>query len=166
MGLDAQQFMSYAINPVLDKMTVTLKLPMNTIEAKQLLVGTFFSESHLKYLHQINGPALGLCQVEPATYIDVCNYVRRKGSGFFEKVLYCIYGDHYRDFPSEDYLQTDLRLQVAIVRLIYWRVAQSIPETLSKQAEYYKTYFNTPLGKATVSHYLHAFPRELNYQAG
>jgi hypothetical protein len=150
--------MDYAITPVLDKLACVLELPLGTNLSKLLLLETFSAESGLKHLRQTNGPALGLGQVEPATYEDVCNYTRRKGMAFLGKTLYCVYGDHYRDFPPPDYLCTDLRLQIVISRLIYWRVPQAIPETLDKRAAYWKTYYNTPLGRGTVQHYLDSVP--------
>lgn len=162
MGLDPKQFMDCAIIPVLDKMACVLELPFSNINAYQLILGTFCAESQLKYLRQINGPARGLGQCEEATYDDICNYVRRKDKEFLAKVVYCVYGQHYRDLPSYEYLATDLRLQVVIARLHYWRIEEPIPDTLFAQAEYYKKYYNTYEGKATISHYINSFPPNMH----
>jgi hypothetical protein len=43
-----------------------------SLNAIQLLMGTAAQESHLgTYLKQINGPALGVFQMEPNTEIDI-----------------------------------------------------------------------------------------------
>ena len=161
MGIDPKQFMDYAIAPVLSKMACVLELPFDTIESRLLLIETACAESQLTYLRQINGPAAGLFQVEPSSYEDVSNYIHRKGTAFLGKVVYCVYGDHYRDLPAFDYLHTDLRLQTVIARLHYWRSPKPIPETLSKRAEFWKSWYNTPLGRGTVQHYINSAPTEM-----
>ena len=46
--------------------------------AVNLLMGTCAQESHLgTYIRQISGSALGIMQVEPATYQDVSNRINR-----------------------------------------------------------------------------------------
>src|SRR5271167_3363149 len=62
--MDAVSFQTTIVKPVL------LALGNWTQESEMLLMGTAAQESQLIYTHQINGPALGYFQMEPATYDD------------------------------------------------------------------------------------------------
>ena len=55
-----------AIEEVLDY------LNLNSLSAVNLLLGTAAQESRLgEYIEQVNGPALGIFQMEPKTEIDI-----------------------------------------------------------------------------------------------
>ena len=72
----------YIIIPTLDYMR------MNSNSAVNLLLGTAAQESRLgKYLHQINGPALGIYQCEPNTLDDIFNKYLRHRKELLRKVL-------------------------------------------------------------------------------
>jgi len=42
----------------------------------------------------------------------------------------------------------------AMARIFYLRIQETVPATLELQADYYKTYWNTSLGKATQAEYI------------
>ncbi len=64
--MDAIEFHDYVIVPTLDQIN------LNQPGASFLLLGTALVESDLSHLRQIGeGPALGLYQMEPATYDDL-----------------------------------------------------------------------------------------------
>ena len=57
---------------------ILTKAKVYSDSAKVLLIGTCDIESNLgTYLYQINGPALGIYQMEPATHDDIIlNYLK------------------------------------------------------------------------------------------
>ena len=48
----------------------------------------------------------------------------------------------------------NLYYATAMARLDYHRASETIPKTLELQAEYYKKYYNTSGGKATIDEYI------------
>jgi hypothetical protein len=117
--------------------------------AEDLLMGTAAQESRLgKYIAQISGPAKGIFQMEPATEKDLWNYISRKD-------LTDLVGSTSGVFaPNLLHLEGNLIYQIVIARIFYRRVKEAIPEGLVPQAKYYKKYWNTELGKATVDQYV------------
>lgn len=117
-------------------------------DAMELLVFTCAVESDGgSYLKQVKGPALGIYQMEPATYNDIWqNYL--KGNSSLLLRLLSNFGIHY--MPSEDRLIYDLKFATAMSRLFYARVPEPIPNTKDVDAlwEYYKRYYNTEGGAA------------------
>lgn len=159
MGINAIQFRDEIIVPTLKFMGKVIDERMYSEDAVTLLLGTACAESQLTYMRQLNdGPALGLYQMEPATYEDIVKYCERKGTDFKNKVIYCIYQEMYRDMPDLSQLIYNLRLQTVFARLHYWRVTQPIPTAPQLQAKYWKRHFNTELGRGTIQHYLSSFP--------
>ena len=72
--MDPKQLTLLVVRPTLKK------LGLYSLAAERLIVGTIYQESHAKYLKQLgNGPALGVIQMEPATYGDIWdNYLAYK----------------------------------------------------------------------------------------
>lgn len=117
--------------------------------AEELLVFTCANESlGGTYLQQVNGPALGIYQMEPQTHTDIWyNYLnfhhslrQRLTSNF--NVL---------NIPGEERLIYDLRYATALARIYYARISELLPNAKDENAiwEYYKKYYNTSLGAAT-----------------
>lgn len=123
--------------------------------AEQLLLGTTAIESQCgHYLQQIGGPALGVYQIEPKTHLDIWDN-------------YLIYNNHLAgqinalmptplSTPDDVLLMTDLRYATIMARLVYYRQAEPLPDSsdIVAQAQYWKTYYNTTLGKGTVADYI------------
>jgi len=115
---------------------------MRSDAAVNLLLGTAAQESGFgTFLRQINGPARGVFQCESATFGDLLLRYWNKFS-----------------FPIGDWkfeeLEWDLRKAIIMARLKYYSCPGPIPDTLQGQAEYYKKWYNTPLGAATIQEYL------------
>jgi len=128
-----QEFVDTIIAPAL------VALGLDSVPARQLLLGTALQESGLRDIDQIGGgPAKGDFQIEPATRADVLNWVEHTHVQWFDAV-------EGLDGPVRD---------AAIARLIYERAPGVIGVTPEAQAAYYKHWYNTPLGKATVAEYL------------
>ena len=124
-------------------------------DAVKLIYETAVTESgNFKYLKQMGqGPALGFTQLEPDTIDDLYNNFivhRKELDRVFGWLGYNLKAIHNKQFI----IPSNIALQIAFTRIHYWRVPESIPKSLELRAQYWKTYYNTPLGKGTVEHYL------------
>lgn len=152
--MKAIQLKDLVIQPALEK--VELYSP----EAVALVLGTACVESQCgEFLRQYpNGPALGIFQIEPATYEDLMkNYLDFRPE-LKAKVmsLYC------EGLNIEQNLTCNLMFQAAVCRLIYLRVSEKIPNNLAGMANYWKKYYNTSKGKGTPEKFIEAFKQYVN----
>lgn len=137
---NCSQFRMLIIEPVLSKLQVYSK------EAEELLVFTCAAESlggH--YLAQVNGPALGVYQMEPNTYTDIwTNFIRNRNQ------LSMLMSLHFscNRIPDPSRLIYDLHFATAMARIHYLRMPGTIPNTTEGLWDYYKKYYNTEKGKA------------------
>lgn len=130
-------------------------------EAEDLLIGTCAQESRggtylfqqganpdLYASLQKNILAVGPFQMEPRTHDDLWGHFIRQNKklkGVCEPLT---------QMPA-DAMVYDLRYATIMARLFYYfRAKESIPKTLELQAKYYKKYYNTTAGKATVEEYI------------
>ncbi len=147
--IDLDQFRDYVVEPTLED------LGMLSTSAVELVLGTALQESHLKYIKQLGeGPALGVCQMEPNTHDDIWeNYLEYRGA-LHDSVLE-IGGPDARE------LIWNLKYSVAMCRVHYRRVRSPLPQAgdIAGQAQYWKTYYNTELGKGTTQEYLDNWSR-------
>ena len=125
--------------------------------AEELIVMTIAQETDMGgAIKQIKGPALGITQIEPRTYKDL--YRSLGYHPFIEKKINTLasawWNDQYRQSgdanPYE--LVYNLRYAIAMTRYFYLTKPGSLPspDDTKGLAEYYKKYYNTPAGKATV----------------
>jgi hypothetical protein len=125
---------------------------MYSKEAENLLMGTAAQESRLgTYLCQLgDGPALGIMQMEPATFNDIkVNYLFHR-SVLVSKILGvsgCV-----RLVP--EYLEWNIALSVCMARIHYYRCPDTLPIDLPGMAAYWKKYYNTRLGKGTEEEFI------------
>ena len=113
----------------------------------------------ISYLQQVGcGVALGIFQMEPATYSDLFdNYLR-----YHQDILQTLdqyFKTHQGNFELN--LKGNLIYQIVIARLQYRRFPEKIPsinpqyhQNSLPMACYYKKYWNTELGKATIAEVL------------
>jgi hypothetical protein len=121
-------------------------------QALSLIMATGQAESHFKHLKQIKGPALGFFQMEPATMRDIMeNYVLYRPK--YKSALLELGLD---DSDLEFCLLSNIALQVAFCRLHYRRVPKPLPQTHLDQAHYWKSFYNSHLGKGTIEHFMEA----------
>jgi hypothetical protein len=152
-------FVNYVITPVLKA------LDLDSIAARQLLLGTALQESNLQYLHQLGtGPAVGVFQMEPRTHDDIWeNYLSYKPD-LAKKVR----GLGPRHSTAEmspvaaDEMHGNMYYAAAMCRAHYLRVPAALPAPgdLDGQAAYWKEHYNTFLGAGTEEEYIE------NYQSG
>jgi hypothetical protein len=138
-----EQFINVIINPALRD------LGMYSASAVELLVFTCAAESlGGTFLAQVNGPAIGVYQMEPATHNDIWqNYIKFRGN----LVMMMLSNFDCPYMPSEHRMYYDLRYATAMARLHYARVPKALPQAddVNGLWDYYKTYYNTEKGKAT-----------------
>ena len=148
--LNVNQFRELIIKPVL------LKLDMYSQAAENLVLGTATQESRITYLKQIGGgPALGVFQMEPATYYDLWKYLEREPA--IAQSIRDIAGAKHRSSvvpPSE--MVGNLNYAVAMCRIHYYRRPEPLPDAddLNGLANYWKKFYNTPLGAGTVDEFI------------
>jgi hypothetical protein len=141
-GIDESQLRTKLIRPILQKYNLWSQA------AENLLIGTVAQESSGgKWLVQFpNGPALGIFQMEPATYHDIRSIVIPNPK---------IQLDF--DIPvTPENMIWDLRLATIMCRLHYWRFKEPLPEAddIPGLSKYYKKYYNTSFGKANSTDFV------------
>jgi hypothetical protein len=153
MGLDLLQFREHIVVPVLKQ------IDLHSTAAENLLIGTALTESLLKYVRQVRGPACGVFQMEPTTHDDIwANYLK--------------YKVHLRDkvsmlmdetSPDWEQLVYNLRYGAAMCRVHYLRVPAALPAADDAEglAKYWKDYYNTHLGAGTVEKALPYFEQAM-----
>jgi len=129
--------------------------------AVNLIMGTIAHESLMgKYRKQINGPARGIIQMEPATERDIWNnYLKYK--------LYLRSSiTKHTGISAPDPVQMENNDPYAIImcRVHYLRVPAKLPpaDDIRALALYWKKYYNTPLGKGTVKKFMNDYRKYLS----
>lgn len=151
--LDHNQLRELIIKPTL------ISLQLYSESAVELLVFTCAAESKGgTYIKQLKGPALGIFQIEPATYNDLWqNYIKHRP----DLTLIMSLNFNANFMPDEERMIYDLRYSCAMARIFYRRVPEVLPaaDDIDGMWAYYKRYYNTHLGKATKQHAVAAYHR-------
>lgn len=132
-----------------DVRSVLEQLQLFSDAAQNLILLTAAHESgRFRYDRQQGGPALGLCQMEPATFHDLLD----NGGGTRFCTPFLPAGRDLRDL--DDLL--DRRFAIAACRAQYRRFSEPLPAADNGPglADYAKRYWNTHLGAATPEKYL------------
>lgn len=122
--------------------------------AVNLVLGTIAQESKFgTYLRQLGkGPALGICQMEPATLNDIWeNYLKYKPDLVqkIKEVTGC-------SGPDLSALEADLRYAIIMARIHYRRVKAPLPDSndVGGLAAYWKEHYNTIKGAGSVEEFV------------
>jgi hypothetical protein len=141
--MNAQQLLDYIIKPTLEYMGGNY----NSKNAQMLLLATAAIESKCGYyIKQINGPALGIWQMEPETRYDIwvnCDALQKDR---FRTSI-----DMLGSCAGADELVVSPMYACAMARLKYSMDTAPLPFYADIYAiyEYYKRIYNTPLGAST-----------------
>ena len=150
MGIKTKDLIELVIRPTLTGINWWSR------EAEQLLAGTCAQETQMGfYLHQVDGPALGIWQIESATHLDCQeNYIRFDNTLNMNILKVCGLGT--TTVISDDLLIYNLRYACCMARVIYLRTHDSLPayNDIAGQADYWKTHYNSSLGKGDVKVYM------------
>lgn len=147
--IESNHLRLHVVRPVIQHLGVWSK------DAEELIMGTIAQESAMgQYLVQLgSGPALGVCQMEPATHNDIWNNFLRYRSHIVTYI-----NDISVDRTPEE-MVWNLYYSVAMCRVHYLRVPEKIPSNLEGWARYYKKFYNTELGKATEQEFIENYQR-------
>lgn len=133
-------------------------LDLYSPDAVELLMGTAAQESQLGvFLKQIKGPALGVYQMEPATYKDIMDNFLRYKPDLQVKVL-----ELSGAFPLwPDEIKGNLYVATALARVHYLRVSTPLPDAkdIVGMARYWKNYYNTSKGRGTTFEFVRNYKR-------
>lgn len=124
-----------------------------SLDAMYLMTATALMESKLTHLKQLpEGPALGVMQIEAATYKDLVRYLATNQQMRSMILNYC--ERTYLPYETQNIIG-DLTLSVLMARVKYWMVPEAIPsyKDVAGQAAYYKRYYNTSEGAATIEQF-------------
>lgn len=161
MSLDPRQLRDYVVTPALKA------IGLWSLGAEQLVMGTGAQESGFVYLAQKGGgPALGLWQMEPATYNDIWLYIENHGDagGLTKAMESAELAWKMRELfggPDATNSPGDLSQGAAMCRIAYYRHPEPIPAPgdIEGMAKLYKLRYNTPAGAATEAEFVANYRR-------
>ena len=128
--------------------------------ASELVFLTGLAESRYEYIRQLgDGPAFSPWQIEISTAYDTCkNYLSYRVE-LAEKIagVLMISPDVLLS-PKKEELKNLLWMNIAsgvvFCRLKYRRVPKPLPSSVEECAKYWKRWYNSDLGRGTVSHFI------------
>lgn len=138
---------------------VLIRLGMHSEVAVELLMGTCAVESNFgMYDKQVNGPALGVFQIEPFTMNDIWyNYIRyREGLRIILDSEFGMVG------PDKSKLRYDIEYGIVMARLKYRRSPHALPKSPSDilgLARVWKRDYNTYEGKGKESEFIDKYKK-------
>ena len=137
MAMNVGQLTELIVRPALKQMGA------HSPAAEQLVLGTCAKESALgTYVHQVGGgPALGIFQMEPATYDNIWNQYLNDHDSLKRMILGAC---GYTSVPHEDRLMTDYKLATMMCRVKYLWIKAKLPNygDIDGQAHYWAKYYN------------------------
>lgn len=156
MTIDVEQFKKFVVEPVCKS------LGANSPAAMNLLLGTAAQETHMgHWLVQqrigYNG-GIGIFQMEAPTY-HFCYAKQITQKPRYKGAFKLLTG--YDQKPLAQRLATDLMLATFMARLYYMGFPEPLPrhDDLEGLAWYYKKYWNTSAGAATVEDFIRNYKK-------
>ena len=146
--MNAKQLRLEVIRPILQYLDLWSK------NAENLVFGTACQESNCgEYIRQIGCKdevgAFGIYQMELATHNDIWDNFLKYKPQLAEKIQAL----KIPGLTDAKNLEYNLAYSTAMCRIHYYRVPSAIPDGLYGQAQYWKKYYNTELGKGTIEQY-------------
>jgi hypothetical protein len=132
------------------------------LTAEQLVLGTGIQESLLVHRQQIGGgPALGLFQMEPATHDDCWRNYLNFRKALADRVKQTLNAGQQ---PVAETMRVNNRYAAAMCRMRYLRAPDPLPtpNDIVGMANYWKQYYNTPLGAGTPEEFREKWPQYIN----
>ena len=145
--MDPNQLVKYVIAPACEL------LGMDSPAARALMLGTAAQESNLGRLikQQGGGPALGIFQMEPATYNDIWDNFLEYHPDITQPLARI-----WPIRPKPEEMITNALLAAVMCRIHYRRVKAPLPDAtdIPGLAAYWKQHYNTPRGAGTVQEFI------------
>lgn len=157
--INATQLRLEIIRPVLNYLAPLIPY---SVAAENLLMGTCAQESRMgSYVKQVEGPACGIFQMEPATEKDIHNNYLEYRSRLHSAVT-ALRAKHKVGGLND--LVGNLFYQTAMARIHYYRVPMAMPDAYNVEqlAHYWKLYYNTPEGRGTIDEFGNNYLRYLS----
>jgi hypothetical protein len=156
MGIQARDLMNVVIKPSLNAFGAFQD------NVGQLLLGIAAQESQMgSYLKQIEGPALGVWQMEPATHRDIHqNFLVYRPE--LRSNIYMVCGmEDDNQIPPDSTMAFNLCYGCAMARVKLLRSKDPLPffNDIAGQAIYWKNNYNSLAGKGDVAAYLNNYAR-------
>lgn len=133
-----------------------MPLGLYSEDAEELLMATCAQESRLGfYRHQVNGPALGIFQMEPEDHDDIWkNYL-----AYHPALGSALSRIANQLAPAASDLQFNDPYAIAMCRIHYERAPGALPAAadLTGLWNYYKQHYNTPQGAATYEQFVNNY---------
>lgn len=148
---DCKQFTTYVLRPALEA------IGKYSEQAEILLLATMAQESRFgTFLKQVNGPAVGIFQMEPSTYDDLWKTTLRADLRLSTAILM---DSRYLSKPIAAEMIYNLRYATQMARVFYLRVIEPLPASQDPKDlfSYYKKYYNTYKGQATIEEFVKNF---------
>lgn len=108
-----------------------------------------------EYIKQINGPALGLIQMEPSTHDDVW----ANSDSIWKNASLLGFAKRGENLPDATLLTYDLRYNVFMARQRLFMDVNPLPDKPLEMSSYLKSYWNSSLGKADDLDYYNDYMR-------
>lgn len=164
MSLDSKQLLHFVVRPVL----AHLDLPGGEA-AERLVLATAAQESDLRYIDQMDrggqvkpGPALGLWQMERATFDDLWDRYLPARPALQAKVLDFAVAMH-GIWDEWQQLAGNLYLSCAMCRILYYARPFKLrgDESAAELWPVYKRFYNSELGAATAEQFHRAYRKRV-----
>lgn len=121
------------------------------------------AESGGVYIKQLGtGPAIGIAQMEPATYVDIWENFLKYRPQLAEKVRQLELPNFLgKEASSANEMAGNNYLAVAMCRIKYFRDKEALPHfnDVEGMAKMWKRVYNTPLGKGTEKEFVANYNR-------
>ena len=164
---DVEQFREVIVEPTLRRMAHWGYTGADNPAAVNLLVGTAWHESKGgTYLKQVNGPALGIYQIEVPTHEDVWkNYISHSSrlAHVYDMLPYEAQPDTSTWLGNPEWhrqLIVNLEYATVIARLLYYRhnFVWCDPDDIEGLGQIWKEFYNTVLGAGTIEKFVNDYP--------
>jgi hypothetical protein len=149
----ADEFLRHVVEPALEL------LSLNDAASRALLMGTAAVETELMHARRWQlggGPARGYFQMEPETAVNLLDWLKRERPQYWRALL-----EQNAAFTGDvdEALARDAIWAAMMTRLRYRWIPAPLPasDDVQGMAEYWKKYYNTPLGKGTVAKFVAKF---------
>lgn len=152
MAINTNQLLNYVIIPTL------VKINLDSPSARNLLLGTCAQETDMgTYIKQMKGPGLGIFSMEENTHDDTWDNYLKFDVSLAAKVLII-------DTNESKNMITNLAYATAMARIKYLRAPDALPDAsdVVGLAHYYKQYYNTYQGAATIEQFIENYQRYVN----
>ena len=130
-------------------------------EAEDLLVMICAHESNGgDYIAQIDGPALGIYQMEPGTYNNLWSkFLRGTEDKYVVLASKILFSCHFTGKPDATELAWNMKYATQMARVFFLPNREPIPTDIEDLSRYAKKYWNTESGKSSPEKYLGAYYR-------